>query len=598
MMKETWYVSCSPRNPLKLAPELALLATLEGEKWNATDKKHRKLTQLKFAEVLSKSPEFEGKISTDRAFSARDRVAPLKTFGFCYIDKKDRLRITQAGKRLISGKRIKELFLKQLLKWQYPSYQHHGAEYVQKPDFFVKDTGFWTLPFVDCLRVLRAAEGLTKREIAMFLLPRRRMVGTRSIVKAILAYRKGREAKRGRVPRKRFAVGVHGRLYRKLYYDRLRSLEKKGRTKQQLAAELLKKIRNSMDIADAAIRLFRQTGLLTVQSDRLIIAPERVSDVDAILGMDLKPVKFYENVETFYKYVGDPDSPKLPWETSPKLAKRVRAAAAAVERVHQELGERVRVDVPSNRKLASMTLEKLKDIIDGLESRHIKASERLLAAKLRTPEAFREIQDMFGKIELGDVIDPSVYFEWNLWRAIAAIDQAKDVRPNFEMDADLMPVNHAPGNRADVEADYGDFAILVEGTLSAGRRQYFTEAEPVTAHVGEFAIKERARTNGRKVYGVFVAPVINPGAAEYFFVHIRHHKYPGLHDHAVIIPLSLEQFGKVLALAAEKGPLTPNLLESLLKGIHDLAASVDDTPKWLAGIPQVLADWSVSIGTN
>jgi hypothetical protein len=71
-----------------------------------------------------------------------------------------------------------------------------------------------------------------------------------------------------------------------------------------------------------------------------------------------------------------------------------------------------------------------------------------------------------------------------------------------------------------------------------------------------------------------------------------------LHDHAVIVPLSLEQFEKVLALAAEKGPLTPDRLESLLKGILGLAARVDDTSKWLAGIPQVLADWIGNIQAN
>ena len=50
----------------------------------------------------------------------------MQTYGFAYIDSDRILMITDAGHRLIRGERIQELFLKQMLKWQYPSWQHGG----------------------------------------------------------------------------------------------------------------------------------------------------------------------------------------------------------------------------------------------------------------------------------------------------------------------------------------------------------------------------------------------------------------------------------------------------------------------------------------
>jgi hypothetical protein len=130
MPARTWYVSCSPRSPEKIAPEIELLQQFEGINWNEQDENGRKIHQIAFAEALKSCESFEGKISEKEPdFSARDRIAPMKTYGFAYQDSEERLRITEAGRQLIRGERIQELFLKQMLKWQYPSYQFCKIEH-------------------------------------------------------------------------------------------------------------------------------------------------------------------------------------------------------------------------------------------------------------------------------------------------------------------------------------------------------------------------------------------------------------------------------------------------------------------------------------
>ena len=116
MVSRTWYVSCSPRSPEKIKPELEQLATLEGEPWTARDSSGNLVTQKRLARLLQETPTFEGnKNEKDPSFSARDRFAPMQTYGFAYIDSDRILRITDAGRQLINGERIQELYLKQML---------------------------------------------------------------------------------------------------------------------------------------------------------------------------------------------------------------------------------------------------------------------------------------------------------------------------------------------------------------------------------------------------------------------------------------------------------------------------------------------------
>ena len=122
LKSKTLFFTTSPRSPLKMIPEIEVLDKyFDGKVWN-TD------TQVEFIKKLADGSNFEGKGSAkDMALSARDRItrAP-KALGF--VDLKPTIKLTDPGKKLISGKRTEETLLRQLLKFQLPSPYHKEPE--------------------------------------------------------------------------------------------------------------------------------------------------------------------------------------------------------------------------------------------------------------------------------------------------------------------------------------------------------------------------------------------------------------------------------------------------------------------------------------
>ncbi|MEW5986933.1 MAG: AlwI family type II restriction endonuclease [Chloroflexota bacterium] len=81
---------------------------------------------------------------------------------------------------------------------------------------------------------------------------------------------------------------------------------------------------------------------------------------------------------------------------------------------------------------------------------------------------------------------------------ISSLDDFREVRPNFTLDDDLQPFTTAPGKKADFEVEYNNtFILLVEVTLTSGARQYDTESEPVTRHIGRVQFEEQKKAKPR-----------------------------------------------------------------------------------------------------
>ena len=141
--KKTIFFVTSPRSPYKLGDEIKLLAeNFSGQKWIIK-------TQKEYYMELSKQVFFEGSISGDVAFKARDRInrAP-QSLGL--IDLKPVIKLTEAGKKYIYGKRPEEIFLRQLLKVQFPSPFHIDTEM----NFKIK-------PYLELMRLIYDFEGLS-----------------------------------------------------------------------------------------------------------------------------------------------------------------------------------------------------------------------------------------------------------------------------------------------------------------------------------------------------------------------------------------------------------------------------------------------------
>lgn len=173
------FFTTSPRSPIKMIPEIALLhEKFEGKPWN-------KITQEQFIDELAQSSFFEGVGSpSDKAFSARDRInrAP-KALGF--VDLKPHVELTEAGKAFVFGKRPQEAFLRQLMKFQLPSPFH-------KENKSIAGT-FCVRPYLEILRLVRELGFLTFDELKIFAVQLTDYQKYEVIKRKILAFRAEKE---------------------------------------------------------------------------------------------------------------------------------------------------------------------------------------------------------------------------------------------------------------------------------------------------------------------------------------------------------------------------------------------------------------------
>jgi len=594
-MKELWYVSCSPRNPAKIRNEVALLALLEGEKWNAKNSSGEHVIQLKFAKMLSQSGDFEGKAAgREMDFSARDRVAPMKTYGFVYIDKDDKIIITKAGRELIKGEDEGHVFLMQMLKWQYPSVQHGGPEYQDQPKtlFEPKKLGFNILPFIFTIQVAKKVDGLTKREIALFLLPHRQMISISKVAAQIKKYRIARERQKGRVKKRTFDERIHRRLFKKIYAEYLarhKNLVERNR-------ELIKKVSNSRDVADACIRLFRYTGIFATQKDRLVLNDTRAEEIAVILSRKWKPVDFYKDAKRFNTYFGDPGKPELPFFDPTFLIKKTLSLVKQIEREKANLPVEIKLEDAKLSVLTKLSKSELLKKIKELTNLYRTLSEKQLVNYLRSEKGQQDVLEFYDAIIHNEVADPASFFEWNTWRALIAIDESKEIIPNLILDDSLRPIDCARGNCPDMVAKFTDYVVAVEVTLTGGRRQYMTETEPVTFHVGRCQEEERTSGSQRKVYGLFIAPSVNKHAANYFRQYISQLEVPD-YGNVTVIPVDLDTWKNILNFASSLGYLRDHALGDLLAAIEQSASTTQNVDGWLASIPELIEIWKGQIST-
>lgn len=592
----TWFIPTSPRSPHKIRNELELLSKLEGCDWNEKDDDGNLINQLKFAEMLRKSTFFEGNISDGTpALSARDRCRPMWMLGFAYKDPDKILRITPAGKRLIEGDRVEQLFLKQLLKLQFPSWQHGGLPN-QAWRYPVEEMGCH--PFIETLKVVPQVGGVTKKELAMFLLPCLEPSDFQRAICKIREFREEKSKKTPGTPKKDFIFERHLEEFSDVYEEDIEEGETQTReTRTDNVRDFLKKKRrNSIDYADATIRYFQYTGLFTLSRNKLVTSPQRVDDREKILDeLDIDVVSFYDDLEEFYNYLGDPDIPQLPWETISQLDSRVGELSKKIENRIKEIKtfDSEYNPGPIPKSPTEKTVDNLSKYESELRDFRFKVEKDYMSFELQKKEKVEEIIDYYEDILAKEVTDPSTHFEWNTWRAVLALDDCI-ARANFKMDEELNPLSHAGGNMPDVEAYYeneNEYVVLFEVTLSGGARQYDTEGEPVSRHVAEFQKDEE-----RDVYALFIAPEIDSNTPEYFHVYFQDRKHPACDDYLNIIPLELNYFLDFLKFCIENDCFTSDFFEDLLTSIKDLRGKDVTSSKWHKLVKERINSWKENYG--
>lgn len=595
---KTWFIPTSPRSPHKIRDELDLLARFEGYNWWEKDDEGRLIHQLGFSELLAQSDFFEGTISEKYPdFSARDRCRAIFMFGFAYIDQNKILHITPAGRRLIDGVRIKELFLKQMLKWQFPSWQHGGNP---STAHLYPTERMSVFPFVETLRVVKDLEGVTKEEIAMFLLPSLNKVDFEQVVPKITTFREELEKQKSGRPRKQFVFNYHLKVFSEVYAEDIETGEISTRESITETERdfLMKKRRNSLDYADAVIRYFQYTDFFTKSFNKLVISRHKIVEVDRILKEMSFELKEYYDVDVFYRYMGDSSIPSLPWENISDMEERIKSVHDKIKKYIDEIRALdSSFEAPSLPKKPSIaTVDNLSDYFYNLEHLLRELKKELLLRDVQRPNFVENIIEMYKRILDKDVIDPALFFEWNTWRAMLALNDCY-TKPNFQLDNELMPISIAGGRKPDIEVYYKeDYVVLTEVTLSMGERQYDTEAEPVTRHVARF-IEKGTRYGNDVVYGLFIAPKINPYTCHYFYVHLKEIEFYNI-GFVKIIPLPLNEFISFLRFCTKRQCFNKRTFKELLGEIDNLKDKTNNGTEWYKSIIETVHSWMRRYGSQ
>jgi len=554
--KRTLFFVTSPRSPLKMVDEIRLLVEHhEGQEWTES-------TQTEFAKELVASDSFEGYGSATLSdFSARDRIGRgPKSLGL--LDLKPVIRLTPAGRAFIDGEHPRQAFLRQLMKFQLPSPYH------------VDPSGaFCVRPYLELLRMTHDLGGLSKHEIALFFMQLTDFSEYDTIMSKIAAFRLARQnGTRSESWRTRVDTLALSEMAR-LYQDQVAAGNFHTRQSPTSGPEqfLRKKWRNQVDYADAAMRYLRATELVAVEHStyRIVIASGRESEVDYILRtVPRAPVTMSES--EYKDYLFDDTRPSLLVDSRAFLVESIR---------HMSHGE---VADGSLDALDDIQLRRLWD--ETLDAKRDAELERQMQ-RLSLLEEVGDVQSTFQDIISRSALDIPLTMEWNVWRAMAALDRGR-IRGNFVMDTNGEPISTASGGKPDIVCEYGAFDLVVEVTTSFGMRQFEAEHESVPRHIGD-----HARSSGRDTYGLFVAVRLTPATIAYFYT--LRSQYVDLYGgHCRILPIGLDDFVSLFdrVVAARNRPGAADI-RRLVEETTDLALQPSGEGVWYRQVRELLKRW-------
>ncbi len=543
----------SPRTIEKIIPEINLLIELfGGQIWSGN-----KPLQIEFYEALVNSEFFEEqRQNSNPDFAARDRItrAP-KALGF--VDLKPKIQLTEVGEKLLSEVRTHETIAKQLFKFQLPSPYHR----------IPTDRGFGVRPYLELLRLAKELGNLSKTEIAIFFLQMTHYNKFDSLVAAIKKFRE--DAKKNKGNRKAFIEERFTKEILKIYAVDIKL--NKLKTRESGDASLTKFIKtkrsNHIDYADAFIRYLRATQLITFDKKtfRMIVAPARIEEVDYILKNVDRNALPYKTEADYKKYLFSSTSLLLLKDDRKYLERQLLKLA-------------VKFDVKAR-------IDSLKDLLEATERKMISVAIQQTEVSLKNYKEFDDVIDVFEKITKKEVPDPPLYLEWNIWRALVMMNYAKEVKGNFAIDLDGVPLNTALGNMPDIEVEYDGFKVIVEVTMSSGNKQYEMEGEPVARHFGKIQNNSTV-----PVYCLFVAPKISEGALAHFF-NLNRFNTKAYGGKTRIIPMSLSQFIAFITIAKHRSFNHSKILKTYLDSMIKNNQSVDDETIWSQQISNSIPVW-------
>lgn len=600
-MSKTWSISTTVRNPERLRDFLVAAQPLDGKPWNENQENYQKLLIKNRLYGFGNQQFYNGlprdiidivdnidieiddatveriveiKNYNDFAMRGRQSLNPLTKFGFVFLDS-GTLKITALGRKLIASEKDSgEAFLRSFIKWQIPN--PANADYATNGDYDV-------VPFVATLKLIHDVNkleaerknkpvGISKREFSLFVPT---LINHRDISRhatEIIAFRDLQQDK-NKQERKTFRDD-----YRQKFAVRFLGSNEKSKVSKLLT--------NLHDYGDNTIRYFRLTKFIRIRGDGFYIdlEPSRQVEIEAMFENDFYKPKLFAGREEYLNYMSDDSLPKLPWQTKEKLSEIAISVHGEINSLQNTLG------------LASQGLADLKSFSDSELEYYIaelRAERKALQEKDNhvKSQPIDSIAVYIAQLEnIFSMENRALVLEHMSTMGLHALNDAKEIKPNYPVGDDNEPTSTAPGGMADIECYYDNFSMICEVTMLNGRDQWFNEGQPVMRHLRDF---ENSNANA---YCVFIAPNIHTDSAETFWV-ANTVGYKG--SKQKIAPLTIMQFVAILKTlkqlrGAGKG-FSHTKLESLIEGIAISAETSGDSDSWVAGVGSIIDDWSSAL---
>jgi hypothetical protein len=585
-----WSVSTTIRSPERIRAFLLVLKELELETWNEKTQKKFQVLLIQRKIYGFDEPQFENTLSEKHRLwlhsknmtykqaeeildskkyvgggemRGRQSFNPLEKMGLTFIDNDKKIRITNFGELFLSENYdLGDIFFRSLLKWQYPNPDLN--KYFEKDGYNIKPlvVTFHLIKKVNkiCVRENLKEKGVSRTEFAIFFTTLLNYKDIDDIAEKIVSFRLEYESAISKAEKVDFAENYFNKHYQ--------NFDSWG---------------NAKEYTDNIIRYFRLTRYFYLRGGDFYIdlEPRRQIEIDSILEQDNGSAIKFNSKEDYVKYLGK--SQKMPWETEAKQKNIIRLLQKDIEETEQIL---------QNKKI-KLPFHKSNNNIEYLRTYKRKLLDLSIHYELQElsniEDCVKNLQNIF---KLGD--KKSIELERLITNGLHALNDALEIKPNYPVGDDNLPIFTAPANKPDIECFYKTFNSICEVTLLTNRSQWFNEGQPVMRHFREFEKISKSKSN----YCLFIAPKIHRDTVNTFWNSTKY-EYEGKKQK--IIPLTISQFVEILQFFLKIKRQSKNYILShkkileLFDAIIEITKIVQKSDDWLVQIPSTIKRWEETI---
>jgi len=525
----------------------------------------------------------EGTRWTDPSMRGRTSMSPLRGLGIFYLDKEQKLCITETGLNLIDSQITIEDYL-----------QYTSLKFQQKGVNIIPVIG--TIQLIDKVNTLWEAEGnnptgLSLEEFNLFVPSLIDHEKINSHAENVIKYRQKLKEATTHSEKKQ----IHSDFQKEFADSNLQAIWDDDTASDGDKAKIKNFKKLFSEYGDVIKRILRSSGWIHMRGNgfRIDLNPMRKIENDIIITMSCIPV-IHRNEEDTAKYLSDPESFVFAWRTKEKLIEKYTLIINTISEKCEKNNVTMDIDVQTVDQLKQLEINSLDSLIAESQFEF----KRIFRIIQRQEEFdVQTITEIIGNITTLSDYKAHVEIEYETTRALMALNDGQ-ILPNYPLGDDGMPSNHAPGGMGDIECFYKKFNLLCEVTLLPGRSQALQEGFPVSRHFRDFSTKR----NFSETYCLFIAPKLHMDTMEMFF--FNNTRPTGNPKQCQIIPLTISQFLEILKLLCDLKQNDSNFKlshEKLLELYQEIVLSSknsSDEDKWMASIPPSLNSWKQKILAN